>query len=50
LEGTPKDVTSNEVVQRIYLGHQANIKGGVGGSAIGDSGQNSIGGLNVKAS
>jgi branched-chain amino acid transport system ATP-binding protein len=50
LEGTPKDVTSNEVVQRIYLGHQANIKGGVGGRAIGDSGQISIGGLNVKAS
>jgi branched-chain amino acid transport system ATP-binding protein len=27
LEGTPEEVTSNETVQKIYLGHQAHIKG-----------------------
>jgi branched-chain amino acid transport system ATP-binding protein len=34
LEGSPHDVTANETVQRIYLGHQANIKGGAGGASI----------------
>jgi branched-chain amino acid transport system ATP-binding protein len=54
LEGAPRDVTANETVQRIYLGHQASIKGGAGGasaaaSPAGPAGGNGVGGLHAPA-
>ena len=39
LEGTPKEVTTDETVRRIYLGQRANIKGGAAGSTLSRAGE-----------
>jgi len=37
LEGAPEDIMSNETVQRIYLGHQVHVKGGIKGEPHADA-------------